>query len=83
MNMRIPDPPPEFDGDEMDTFIRLKDGARRLGVSTMWLYNRRGRLPFLVRMHSGPVRVSLKKLKAYMEAAAMEPAKAPREWRKR
>ena len=76
------DPIPELEG--FDRFIGLKDAAYQLGVTTMWLYKRRGQLPFLVSLPvpegfaKSPVRVSVARLKAYMETSPVVPAKPRR-----
>ena len=53
---------------QTDRFLRIEQAARLLGVSKSWIYQRRERLPFLVRLPGGALRVSVLKLREWMKS---------------
>lgn len=53
--------------DNRDQLLRIEQAAQILSVSKSWLYQNRDSLPFLVRLPSGPLRVSAKKLDLWMQ----------------
>ncbi len=67
---RLLESPPD-DGSEARAgageLLRVEEAAKRLNVSTTWLYRRAGRLPFVVRL-DGHVRVSAAGLERYLRA---------------
>ena len=51
----------------LDSFLRIEEAAQILRVSKSWIYQRRGELPWLVQLPGGPLRVSVRRLREWLE----------------
>lgn len=51
----------------LDSFLRIEEVAQLLRVSKSWIYQRRETLPFVIRLPDGPLRVSVSKLREWLE----------------
>ena len=60
-------PPDDPSTTRAGELLRVDEAAKRLNVSTTWLYRRAGRLPFVVRL-DGHVRVAAAGLERYLRA---------------
>jgi len=58
--------------EEDDTFVSLKDAAAALLTTEDWLRRNRHRLPFVVELSEGQVRVSWKALQRFMRQKVRE-----------
>ncbi len=58
--------PDEVPASTLDQFLKIEQAARILSVSKSWLYQHRDKLPFMVRLPDGPLRVSVSKLQEWM-----------------
>lgn len=54
---------------KLDSYLRIEDAARRLSISKSWLYQNREKLPFMVRLPGGPLRVSVARLRKWLRSA--------------
>jgi predicted DNA-binding transcriptional regulator AlpA len=61
----------------LDRFIRIEEASQVISHSKSWIYGHREQLPFVVRTPEGTLRVSVLRLRRWMESAESGPSIAP------